>query len=74
MTLVDSMGPLGILSIPTDRMLTVLGPAQRKCMHSSFASAPCAFKPYSTSLRVQCCQEAQHKYQARCSADASVIN
>ncbi|KAA6426176.1 MAG: hypothetical protein FRX49_04028 [Trebouxia sp. A1-2] len=30
-TLADSTGPLGTLSIPTDRILTVLGPAQRSC-------------------------------------------
>ena len=52
MTLADSMGPLGILSIPTDRMLTVLGPAQRKCMHSSCANALTAFTPCTTSTSV----------------------
>lgn len=39
MMFVDSTGPLGTLFIPTDKMLTVRGPAQRRCMHSSCASA-----------------------------------
>ena len=53
MTLAESTGPLGIWSIPTDKTLTVLGPAQRRCMHSSCAKAATAFTPYSTKPAFQ---------------------